>query len=158
MYGYKPFVPFRRRSSAIGLETGADDYLAKRDGYLARLPGTLETALTRFRLETARKSQRLRVLYVEHNSNDIDLTRRHMARYASHISFDVVYTAAEALHHLRSAEGDGPPYDVILMDYRLQGLNALEILKTMREELLLEIPVVLVTGQGDEETAAQARI
>lgn len=138
------------------LKSGADDYLAKRNGYLERLPVTLESAVTRFRRESARKSHRLRVLYVEHSSADIDLTRRHMARYASHITLDIVHTAAELLHRLRASAGDPLPYDVILMDYRLHGLNALETLKTMREEMLIEIPVVLVTGQGGEETAAQA--
>jgi phosphoserine phosphatase RsbU/P len=43
-----------------------------------------------------------------------------------------------------------------LLDYRLPGWNALELLKDLRQVHRLDVPVVLVTGQGDEEVAVQA--
>jgi signal transduction histidine kinase/DNA-binding response OmpR family regulator len=144
--------------TALGaLKTGADDYVVKRAGYLDRLPLVLEDALNRQRARVARGVRPLRVLYAEHNDIDIDLTRRHMAQHAPHIKLAVVHTAPEAFHRLATGTGSGvAPYDVVLLDYRLPGLNALEALKEIRQGLRLSIPVVFVTGQGDEEIALQA--
>ena len=47
-------------------------------------------------------------------------------------------------------------YDILLLDYRLPGLNALEMLKELYQVRGLDIPVVLVTGHGDEDLALQA--
>jgi DNA-binding response OmpR family regulator len=144
--------------TALGaLKTGADDYVVKRAGYLDRLPLVLEDALNRQRARVARGVRPLRVLYAEHNDIDIDLTRRHIAQHAPHIKLDVVHTAPEVFHRLATGTGSGvAPYDVVLLDYRLPGLNALEALKEIRQGLRLSIPVVFVTGQGDEEIALQA--
>jgi two-component system cell cycle sensor histidine kinase/response regulator CckA len=141
--------------AVIALKTGADDYLVKRNDYLARLPMVLETALARFRAESSRRARPLRVLYAEHTATDIDLTQRHLARHAPHIRLEVVAGATEIFRKLPSAPDMECNYDVLLLDYRLTGLNALEILKALREERGLDIPVVLVTGHGDEDTAAQ---
>lgn len=142
--------------AVIALKTGADDYLVKRDDYLARLPLVLENALARFRAESSRRARPLRVLYAEHTATDIDLTKRHLARHAPHIKLEVVAGAREIFRHLPDAPDKDCNYDVLLLDYRLPGLNALEILKALREHRGLDIPVVLVTGHGDEDAAAQA--
>ena len=143
-------------TAVAALKAGADDYLAKRDGLLTRLPSALEAALARFRAEAARKAGMLRVLYAEHNAADIDLTRRHLESHAPHIRLEIVYSAREALQRLPRVAGESCPCDVLLLDYRLPGENALEALKAVCEERGLDLPVVLVTGQGDEEVAAQA--
>src|SRR5262249_34884026 len=46
--------------------------------------------------------------------------------------------------------------DVILLDYRLPGMNALELLKEVFHARRLEVPIILTTGQGDEEVALEA--
>lgn len=143
-------------NAVAALKAGADDYLAKRGDYLARLPLTLETALARFRVEVGRRAGKLRVLYVEHHAADVDLTRRHLARYAPHIRLEVVHRADAVLKCLSAHAAAPCPYEVLLLDYRLPGLNALELLKILRDERRLDLPVVLVTGQGDEEAAVQA--
>ena len=144
------------QAAVAALKNGADDYIVKAKDYLARLPLALENALDRFRAEAARKVQPLRVLYAEHSAADIDLTLHHMANYAPFIHIDVIHTAVEIFRRFPAADSGQKPYDVLLMDYHLPGLNALETVKRLREELLLGLPVVLVTGQGDEEVAVQA--
>jgi PAS domain S-box-containing protein len=42
------------------------------------------------------------------------------------------------------------------MDYRLPGMTALEIIKEIRLERKLDIPIIIVTGHGNEEVAVQA--
>ncbi|MCG3210426.1 MAG: Sensor histidine kinase RcsC [Anaerolineae bacterium] len=143
-------------TAVAALKAGADDYLSKREGYLASLPKTLEQALARFQAETVRRSHQLRVLYVERHQLDADLARRHLSRHAPHIRLEVVFSASEALQCMPDSPTRDYPFDVLLLDYQLPGLNALELIKTLRSDRQLDLPMILITGQGDEEVAAQA--
>ncbi|HWN98526.1 MAG TPA: sigma 54-interacting transcriptional regulator, partial [Blastocatellia bacterium] len=60
----------------------------------------------------------------------------------------------EVLQRVGGRNGAG--YDVVLLDYNLSGLDALEVLKELRFANKLDVPVVIVTGTGDEEVALQA--
>ena len=121
------------KTAVTALKAGADDYVSKRDDYLERLPLTLENALRRRRAQDSRQSRPLKALYAERHDTDIDLTLRHLQRYAPHIHLEVVRTGAEALQRLPQAR-EASRYDVILLDYRLPGLNALEVLKELRQK------------------------
>lgn len=138
------------------LKAGADDYIIKRDDYLQRLPAVIEKALQHHRQQVSRYNRPLRVLYAEHHPADVDLTRRYLAKHAPYITLEVVATARQALQIL--TEKDRPAEtDVLLVDYNLPGgVNALELIKEIREVYHLSIPIVLVTGQGDEMIALQA--
>jgi PAS domain S-box-containing protein len=142
-------------TAVAALKAGADDYVSKRKDYLDRLPLTLENALHHYQASAVRRLRPLRVLYAEHDPKDIDITRRHFSKRAGHIHLDVVFTGPEALERLQAKNGRDD-YDVLLLDYRLPGLDALELLKELRLIQKLDIPVVLVTGQGSEEVALQA--
>lgn len=140
--------------AVAALKSGADDYIAKTPGYITRLPSVLEGAANRFKAEIARKTKTLSILYVEHNSADIDLTRRHLARYAPHIHLDVLHNAFEVIQLFKLPENRNK-FDVLLLDHRLQGLNAIDVMKEL-QSYHLQAPIVLVTGHGDEEVAVQA--
>ena len=141
-------------TAVAALKAGADDYLAKSPGYLSRLPGTLENAYNRYRAEAAKKSHLIKLLYVEDNLVDIDLTRRHLYRYAPNIRMDVLQNANEVIA-LFGNPVTRHQYDVLLLDHRLRGLNALEVMKELNT-YNLSLPIILVTGHGDEEVAVQA--
>jgi excisionase family DNA binding protein/putative nucleotidyltransferase with HDIG domain len=47
------------------------------------------------------------------------------------------------------------PFDLVLLDYSLPAMDGLDVLKRMRE-MDLDIPVVMITGQGSERVAAKA--
>ncbi|NMG64542.1 EAL domain-containing protein [Azoarcus indigens] len=143
-------------AAVAALKAGADDYLVKDGDYLERLPRTLEVALNRSRAEQAHRSRPIRVLYAEHHRFDIDLTRRHLLQSAPHLRIHNVATADEVLAKLPTAPGLSCDYDVVLLDFLLPGMNALDITKVLREERGLDLPIVMVTGQGSEEIAAQA--
>ena len=140
----------------IALKAGADDYLVKRGDYLERLPQTLRIARSRYLSETARKSRPLRVLYAEHNQFDIDLTQRYLAQYFPYIHLATVHEAADVLACLSFSSDAALDYDVVLLDYHLHGLNALEVAKILLQERHLDLPIVLVTSEGNEEVVAQA--
>jgi PAS domain S-box-containing protein len=142
-------------TAVAALKVGADDYVVKRADYLARLPAMLTAALERHRAEADLHTRRLRVLYAEDNAIDIDLTRRHLERHAPYIQIAVVNTAAEVVKRLSESEPAGR-CDVVLLDYRLPGSNALEVLKDLRRIPGFDLPIVLVTGHGNEEIAVQS--
>src|SRR5215471_6171643 len=144
-------------TAVAALKAGADDYVVKRNDYLDTLPLTLESALHGYRARLARQARPLKVLYAEHSSADIDLTRQHFKRHAPHIGLDIVRTGPEALERFAQLARTSP-YHLILLDYRLPGMTALEVLKELQVHYSrrLDTPVVLVTGQGDEEVALQA--
>lgn len=138
------------------LRAGADDYLVKRHDLHERLGATLRAAHARVGADRARRTRTLQVLYVEPQAQDVDLTRRHLARHAPHLRLHSVADAPSALA-LLPADASAPcDIDVLLVDYRLPGNSGLDLLKAVREDRGLDIPLVLATGQGSEDVAAEA--
>ncbi|MBC8319345.1 MAG: response regulator [Bacteroidetes bacterium] len=134
------------------LKTGANDYISKKPGFHKQIPDQIEYTIK----YTLAHSNHLSVMYVEHNQGDIDLTRHYLKKYAPHIHLTIVTTGEKALELLFKNNGTSCDYDVLLLDYRLVGLNALELTKYIRVESKLSVAIVIVTGQGDEETAVEA--
>lgn len=138
------------------LRAGADDYLVKHGDPGAMLAATLRAAHARRGAECARRARTLQVLYVESQALDVDLTRRHLERHAPHLHLSAVPDAAAALARLPADAGQPGDIDVVLVDYRLPGDSGLDLLKALREGRGLDLPVVMVTGQGSEDVAAEA--
>jgi len=134
------------------LRSGADDYVVKAGAYLERLPGALAAVVASHGAAAPQASMTIRVLYAERTESDVDLLRRHLARYAPHMHVEVVHDAAQVLARLEPGAGAAP--DVLLLDYNLPGMNALEIVREVREVRSLALPVVVITGQGDATRAA----
>ena len=146
-----------QEAAVAALMAGADDYLVKRSATPAHLHQLLRAAHAGHLTRRMRRSKPLRVLYGEASPFDVDLTRRHLARHAPQIRLVAAGSGEEVLALLpRLPDAAPPPFDLLLLDYRLVGLNALEVVKTVRQERGLELPIVLVTGQGSEEVAVQA--
>lgn len=142
--------------AVAALKAGANDYLVKTASYGDRLPATLLAAVRRFAEQQSRQQRGLRVLYAEHHALDADLTLRHLERYAPHIRVETVSDSSGLLPRLPMLLGDAWPYDVLLLDFRLNPDSGLDILKLLREDRGLDLPVVVVTGQGSEDVAAEA--
>jgi DNA-binding NtrC family response regulator/nitrogen-specific signal transduction histidine kinase len=132
------------------LKAGAADYVVKRSGYLDTLPPVIEAAWRWFQSLRELRRSVVRVLYAEHDEADVELTLRAFRQHGAHLELDVARLGREALERLRTSV-----YDLFLLDYRMPDLSGIEILKTLRDERI-NVPAVIVTGQGDEETAVQA--
>jgi PAS domain S-box-containing protein len=141
--------------AVAALKAGADDYIAKKQYYTLHLPSLIKLTFDNYLENRNKLSKVIKVLYIEHNMLDADLTMRHLRKYAPQILAEVVHTAEEALLRLDNNKQRSMP-DVILMDYRLTGISALDFIKMVRQEKMMDIPIVIVSGQGDEEIAVQA--
>jgi CheY-like chemotaxis protein len=138
------------RSVIKAMKLGADDYIIKSDDYLDELAATI--VQTGSRLLAVRHNKPIRVLYAEDDAHDALFTQRHLANNAPHIRIDIVNSSAEVLNALRAPHR----YDVLLLDYRLDNADSLDLVHSLKQSLNNDIPVVLVTGRGSEKIAARA--
>jgi len=92
----------------------------------------------------------MRILYVEDDARDADLTLRMMRKKAPHLQFETVSSIDRAHERLNRLSAE--PLDVILTDMKLRDGDGLSLLKHIRENDL-PVAVVVITGSGDEETA-----
>ena len=142
-------------AAVSALKAGADDYVIKKQGYLDKLPKILEEALASYCETRDIGVQLLKILYLEHNQVDVDLTRRHLEQHAPHIQMDAIFSVHDFYQQMEQSDALAP-YSALLLDYRLPQENALEIVKRIKESSNPDIPVILVTGKGDEEIAVKA--
>lgn len=95
----------------------------------------------------------MKILYVEDDARDADLTLRMLRKRAPHLEFEVVSTLNKAQARLDRLSSE--PLDLVLTDMNLPDGTGLALLKHIRENSL-PLAVVLITGMGDEETAVEA--
>ena len=138
---------------AQGLRLGAVDHVAKAGRYVATLPTVLQRAVTdhvtRPDERTDLRRQR-RVLYVEQDDAEIELTRAALARTARHLSLEIVRSSHEALECLRTDR-----FDLVLANLRLRDMNALDLLREARRRSV-HAPFMAIMGEGDEDAATAA--
>ena len=137
------------------LRAGADDYVIKGGSYLETLPLVLRAALDKFHSETFWRAAALKVIFVDPNTHDVDLTKRELVALAPHLNIEFLQTAEQVFDRF-SISGSRPDIDVLLLDYRLPGASATDILKELCQVRGLDVPIVLVIGPGDEEIARQS--
>lgn len=90
------------------------------------------------------------ILYIDDNEDHLVLVKDWL--HARHKEFKVVLErdGEGALKRVHSH-----PFDLILLDYKLAGQDGLELLKRLKLEGV-NCPIVILTGQGDEQVAARA--
>ncbi|HKG96502.1 MAG TPA: response regulator, partial [Pyrinomonadaceae bacterium] len=95
----------------------------------------------------------MKVLYVEDDPRDADLTVRTLVRTAPHLTIETVSNIRDALARLERINSD--PIDLVLTDVHLHDGDGVSLLNHIRENSL-PLAVVIVTGMGDEDTAVAA--
>src|SRR6185295_15669709 len=95
----------------------------------------------------------MRVLYVEDDLRDADLTVRMLKKTAPTFTVEIVETIAAAIERLDRLSS--APIDLVFTDIHLSDGDGLTLLNHIREKSI-PVAVVVVTGMGDEETAVAA--
>lgn len=102
------------------------------------------------------KIQLNRILLVEDNENNLELTVDALKKNSLANELDVVRDGAEALDYLfcngnwKTRKSGNPA--VILLDLKLPKISGLEVLKKIREtEQTKMIPVVILTSSNEEQ-------
>mgnify|MGYP000912420875 CR=1 FL=1 len=92
----------------------------------------------------------MKVLYIEDNPLDADLVRITLKKCGDEFSFEWANGLQEGMARLMS---EVPcPFDLVLSDMHLVDGTGLTVLSEIRKAAL-PVAVVMVTGQGDEDTA-----
>jgi len=92
----------------------------------------------------------VRVLLIEDNPDHTLLTKRVLERADGDYQLDCASDAKEGLSRIYQHN-----YDVILCDYHMPGLNALDILREMRKRGE-DSPFIVITSSGNEKIAVEA--
>src|SRR5688500_9684563 len=95
----------------------------------------------------------MRILYVEDDPRDADLTLRTLRKTAPHIELEPVLTIEQAFERLSRLNSE--PLDLVLTDMHLRGQDGFTLLRHIRENNL-PLAVVVVPGSGDGAKAVEA--
>ena len=92
-----------------------------------------------------------KILLVEDNPMDVDLTKRAFAINKLPVSIDVASDGEEALKCIPKWDTGAAVPRVILLDLKLPKVGGLEVLKTLKAHPIYQrIPVVVLTSSSEE--------
>jgi PAS domain S-box-containing protein len=95
-------------------------------------------------------SPALRALYAEDNDLDAELTRSYFSEHAPDFEIEIVATGQACIDRL-----SGAAPDLLLLDNHLPDMEGLDVLREVLRAGA-QVPVVLVTGAGDEDLVVKA--
>lgn len=135
------------------LKAGAQDYVVKSNIQNNKLHQLIEDAIKNCSQEELQSedTQSPLILIVDDNPDDREYIIRILKKLAfTHYHFIEASSGADAIKQL---EAQTP--DCILLDYSLPGDNGLAVLKNISGDYPF-LPVIILTGQGNEIVAAEA--
>jgi len=92
----------------------------------------------------------IRILIVEDQANDAELAKREIKQVINSCEFDCVETKEDFLESIQNFHPD-----LIISDYSLPHFDGLSVISLARQYVPL-VPVIILTGSIDEETAAES--
>ncbi len=96
----------------------------------------------------------LRVLIVDDNKTNQEILDQQVLSWG--MRNDTVGSGPEALERLRRAAGVGDPYDMVILDYHMPGMDGIEVARTMEQDpILRNLRRIILTSvdqrMGEEE-------
>jgi two-component system, cell cycle sensor histidine kinase and response regulator CckA len=102
-------------------------------------------------MDEQQNGKEIRILCVEDTEDDFEIISRTLEKTLKEkYLLEWASTAKKGLTLLETHE-----FDIMLLDYNLPDMNGIEMMKAMRYEGVT-IPIILLTGQGDEMVAVNA--
>lgn len=90
------------------------------------------------------------ILNIDDEPGLLELSKTYLEKENEHFEVDTSISAIDALEKLEKKK-----YDAIISDYKMPGMNGLELLKALRNQGN-NIPFIIFTGKGREEVAIEA--
>lgn len=104
-------------------------------------------------------AQLVKVLLVEDDPDDVELTRETLKDSKVRVDMDVVNNGVEAMDYLRqnSPYEDKPRPDIIFLDLNMPRMDGREVLNKLEDDPELRmIPVIVLTTSSEEEDILQS--
>lgn len=139
--------------AAQAIKIGASNYLNKKELNAQKLAGVVQSTIDKVREERGTvvfKAEDRAVLLVEDNDDDRDNIEQMIIGLDGGYSVAAFATGTQTLAHFNKYGAD-----CIILDYRLEIEDGLDILIKLKK-ISPFVPVIMLTGQGNEEIAAQS--
>lgn len=101
--------------------------------------------------ETNSDHRVLRILAVEDDNHIGRIIQMAMQSLGEPYQFTLVFNAEEGLEIWNEQ-----PFDLLLADYNLRGMNGLKLITTLREQGFEHVPMVLITAYDNSKLAREA--
>ncbi|MGD2201509.1 MAG: response regulator, partial [Candidatus Bathyarchaeota archaeon] len=89
------------------------------------------------------------VLHIDDDENQLFYTRQILEQFDPYLTVHSVLSSADVFDRLQL-----DPYDCLITDYLMPGMNGIEFAEKIRETS--NIPIIIYTGRGSEEVASNA--
>jgi PAS domain S-box-containing protein len=96
-----------------------------------------------------RQPSSIRVLHVDDDNEQLEMVKQFLGVFDPEIEIDSLSNPREASKKIRSHY-----YDCIITDFKMPEMTGIELARQIRQNSA--IPIILYTGQGSEEVAAEA--
>ena len=96
--------------------------------------------------------EEIKTLLIDDRESDADYVRSFLKKLSSDYTFHVVWETYPTRALLRLTQ---EPFDLVLLDYQMPSMNGLDVLSRIREAHR-SLPVIMLTGMGDERIAVDA--
>ncbi|WP_227308547.1 response regulator [Acidisoma cellulosilyticum] len=122
--------------------------------FTARL--SLSTKIAAPSNATLSQLRNLRVLIADDNAGSREILSETLSPWFSQL--DLAASGSEALSMLRTANSSGKPFDLVLLDWRMPGLDGIETVNQMRQDHSIpKMPtIMMVTAYSREEAITAA--
>ncbi len=96
----------------------------------------------------------LTVLVVDDQAESRDIMRKMLTSLGFKV--ETVASGAEALNRLKRQQTGETPIELVMMDWKMPGMDGIEVSRIIRKELQLPLPVIMMTAFGKEEQRMEA--